>query len=107
MPNQIQEWALEHFYESQEVSFSLPNADFYEVEAFVSGLSFEGSEWSHDSVGFSYYKVYDEDGNGDTEGVLLIDTRGKSLSDVLELAEMFDGFYPCEDEYMFEGEEVG
>lgn len=96
--NQIKEWALEHFYESQEVSFSLPNADFYEVEAFVSGLSFAGSEWSRESVGFSSYKVYDEDGNGDTEGVLLIDTRGKCFSDVLDLAEMFDGFYPSEDE---------
>ena len=98
MYNQIEEWVLEHFYESQEVSFTLPNADFYEVEAFVSGLSFEGREWSRESVGFSYYKVYDEDGNGDTEGVLLIDTRGKSFSDVLVLAEMFDGFYPSEDE---------
>ena len=106
MQNQIQEWAMEHFYESQEVSFTLPNADFYEVEAFVNGLSFEESEWSHESVGFSGYKVYDEDGNGDTEGVLLIDTRGKSFSDVLELAEIFDGFYPCEDEDMFEEEEI-
>jgi len=102
MLNQIQEWAFEHFYESQEVSFTLPNADFYEVEAFVSGLSFDGSDWSRESVGFSSYKVYDEDGNGDTEGVLLIDTRGKNFSDVLELAEMFDVFYPSEDEDILE-----
>jgi hypothetical protein len=54
LSNQIEEWALEHFYESQEVSFSLPNADFYEVETFVSGLYFEGSEWNHESFGFSY-----------------------------------------------------
>ncbi|QOY53247.1 hypothetical protein [Candidatus Sulfurimonas baltica] len=86
---QIEDWALNHFDNSKEPSFSF-DVDSYELQYFLDNTSFEDTNWNHCDFSVSGVKSYDEEYNSYWIGILIVNAEGKDVSDFLELAQIFN-----------------
>jgi len=89
MSNQIQEWALNHFNTSKEITFDL-DMEHYDLQILLDEVSFKGTNWYREEFSVSGVKSYDENYNSHWIGILVVQAEGKEVSDFLELAQIFD-----------------
>ena len=87
--NSIEKWAQESFYESERANIFLENIDFYTLQNLLDELDLENTTWNELELNVEAVKTYDAEGNSDYEGVLTLNTLGKTTRDVLDLAFCF------------------
>jgi len=57
----------------------------FEVEMLLEHLGIDGKVWSYVDFEVNGYKTYDEDGNSEHIGVLIVNTENKTPQDIAEL----------------------